>query len=157
MVNFFLGVSKRKARKKPTVTSLMPNRTHLTNDARVHLNATAGVVPSPLYQSMNLGRRGALFGQNYHVSSVRYVNRDDSRPPVYSAYVQGDKLIEVYCPTVGRGFNPRYNSLLIEPDVQLFLPRITGVSTSMSEAMEDLYTFHRIATEFTIPPINIVD
>jgi hypothetical protein len=78
-------------------------------------------------------------------------NVNDSKPPVYKAFFKGNTLIEVYSPAVGRGFNPRYNSLLIEPTVQAFLPPITGLNTVMSAAMADLHVFRHMAIEFNIP------
>ena len=78
-------------------------------------------------------------------------NMNDSKQPVYTSFYKGSTLVEIYSPSVGRGFNPRYNSMLIEPTVQPFLPHITGLSTTISEAMADLHTFHQMAVEFRVP------
>jgi hypothetical protein len=157
---FFLGASKRKAKRKPTVTSLMPSRAQVTTDARVHpyslMQPAYRPQPSP---SSNVEMHGGgyyltpvpQYCVQYQRYSMQSGNVNDSKPPVYKAFFKGNTLIEVYSPAVGRGFNPRYNSLLIEPTVQAFLPPITGLNTVMSAAMADLHVFRHMAIEFNIP------
>jgi hypothetical protein len=161
---FVLGAAKRKAKRKPTVTSLMPSRAQVTTDARVH--------PYSLMQPVCRPQPSPPRRVEFHGGAYRYVtsipqycvqyqaysikNESDVKPPVYKAFCKGNTLIEVYSPSVGRGFNPRYNSLLIEPTVQAFLPPVTGLNTTMSAAMADLHTFHHMAIEFNIPELDIV-
>ena len=138
----------------------MPSRAQVTTDARVHPYTfmQPACRPQPTPQSrIEMHANGGYYLTSipqYCVQYQRYSIQNDIKPPVYTAFYKGNTLIEVYSPTAGRGFNPRYNSLLIEPTVQAFLPPITGLNTTMADAMADLHTFHHMAIEFNIPNQN---
>lgn len=76
---------------------------------------------------------------------------DKSQHSAYSAFCNGKTLIEVYSPTVGRGFNPRYNSLLIEPTVEPYVPPLTGQPRGISPVQDEMQAFLYVAVEFNIP------
>ena len=132
----------------------MPSRAHVTTDARVH--PYTFMQPACRPQPTAIDMHGYYFPSipaQYCVQYQRYGIRNEQhmKPPIYTAFYKGAKLVEVYSPTAGRGFNPRYNSLLIEPSVQAFLPPITGLNTTLADAMADLHNFHHMAVEFNIP------
>ena len=137
----------------------MPNRAKVTTDARIHPYNFLHPVCTPISHpsnrvKMNVGgyyMTSLPYCVQYPACNIKRENINDLKPPVYAAFCKGNTLFEVYSPSVGRGFNPRYNSLLIEPTVQAFLPPITGLNTTMSEAMADLNTFRQMAVEFNIP------
>ena len=137
----------------------MPSRAQVTTDARVHpytLMHPTCMPPPPPHPSRVGMHGGPLYVTPIPQYCVQYQpytmkNEDELKPPVYQAFVKGNTLFEVYSPCVGRGFNPRYNSLLIEPTVQAFLPPITGLNTTMSAIMADQHTFHHMAVQFNIP------
>lgn len=141
------------------MTSLLPTRAQVTTDARVypytHLQPACNQQARHLSTVQTQGGAYLLTRIPHHYFHHQTCESlEDSEPPVYTAFYKGKTLVETYSPRVGRGFNPRYNSQLIEPTIQPFLPPITGASTTMAAAMADLHTFRQMAIEFNIPNVQ---
>lgn len=73
------------------------------------------------------------------------------RQSAYSTFCNGKTIVEVYSPTVGRGFNPRFNSLLIEPTMKPYLPAITGQPQAMNPPQAEKEAFMQLAIGFDVP------
>lgn len=73
------------------------------------------------------------------------------RQSAYSAFCNGGTIVEVYSPVVGRGFNPRFNSLLIEPTMKPYLPAITGQPQAMTSPQAEKEAFMHLAIGFDVP------